>query len=393
MASSEVAVRAPMTLPSAVQDMGVEIHERDGVRAVFFPQELRGRVNVLLPVAEVAQADPHFSPSIRLVELEKERHTYSQGNNRNALSKQGLEILANTAGIFDTQARRIPKGDLDDGEIGYEATIKIRRSDGTIDTITRTKIVDREVEQAKIADEVTGWMTRNNKSQEQGKAEFKKRWLKERGDIHAKAESKAVLRAIRAALQIPHVFTDAEMKRPFLVIGYSFTPDWEDPVTRSILVSHGLSAGETLYGPAPGLPPAPEPMPAVVVGGPEDEAEKPYEGDEPPPPEPDEPDPEPEPEPPSEPNPDDDIPFGDDPEPEPEPVQQPLTSGEDVDPEAVEHAAQFTVAFGRHSGKSVAQIAEDDPSYLTWLAASAQSDLVKQQVRIFCEATRPDLLG
>jgi hypothetical protein len=248
MASSEVAVRAPLALPDAVQQLGVEMREHDGVRAVFFPQELRGRVNVLLPVAEVAQADPHFSPSIRLVELEKERHTYAQGNNRNALSKQGLEILANTAGIFDTQATKIPTGELDEGEIGYAASIKIRRSDGTIDTITRTKIVDREVEAAKIADEVSGWMTRNNKTQEQGKAEYKKRWLKERGDMHAKCESKAVLRAIRAALQIPHVFTDAEMKRPFLVIGYSFTPDWSDPQTRQILVSHGPSAGTRCTG-------------------------------------------------------------------------------------------------------------------------------------------------
>ncbi|MGH2798330.1 MAG: hypothetical protein ACRDM0_11820, partial [Thermoleophilaceae bacterium] len=58
-----------------------------------------------------------------------------------------------------------------------------------------------------------------------------------------KAETKAIERAIRAALQIPAAIPEANLAKPFLVVGYSFTPDPE--LARAL----ALSAQSRLYGP------------------------------------------------------------------------------------------------------------------------------------------------
>jgi len=114
--------------------------------------------------------------------------------------------------------------------------VVIRRSDGTPYPITRTKIWNREVERAKV--EATA----------KDAADFRRKFLIECEQAPAKTESKAVLRAIRAALQVPHTFTEAEAKKPFLVVGYAFTPDLSDPETRKVILEIGYARGAEVYG-------------------------------------------------------------------------------------------------------------------------------------------------
>lgn len=245
--SEEVATRRPANLPPALAEIGVQIATDDsGFRAVVFPPEVRQRCNLLFPVSEIAQADPNFTPSVRIAQLDVQAHAYESTQQRGkfAINKQGLEILGNCAGVLYQKTGRIPKAEIEDTELGYWGEIAIRRSDGTVEPIRREKVVDREVEEYKIRSTVA----RMDKSDAEKRKIFDNRWLAEREHMRAKCESKALLRAMRAALQIPHLYTRAELQKPFVVVGYSFTPDYDDPETKRLLVAHGLAATNTVYG-------------------------------------------------------------------------------------------------------------------------------------------------
>lgn len=216
-------------IPSALADVGVKIGQDDasGMQIVLIPPEVREKVNVLDPVSSFAQADPNWTPAIRLVQLSADLHSFpSQG--KKALNKQGLELLARAGGIMYSRVDRVKQDELaPDEPWAYRGTIGVRRSDGTIDEVTRERSAGDDAADKKFGRE--------------------------------KTQSKAVLRAIRAALQIPHAFTAADFAKPFLVIGYSFTPDYNDVDTKRALVAAGLNAHAALYGgsdPLPALPAA-----------------------------------------------------------------------------------------------------------------------------------------
>jgi hypothetical protein len=219
-------------------------------------------VNVIDPVTSLTQADPNWTPRISVVELNPAKdgpHYYEQAGRKLAPTKQALETLAKGAGVLYTKTERVPKADLDEGEVGYRATIGIRRSDGTVEEIRREKVWVKEAERAEVEQAVTdaklyenGQRTSKPRFDVPGsaawKAEVEKRWLRELRDRYGKTESKAVLRAIRAALQIPHTFTPADAAKPFLVIGFNFTPDYNEPDIRRALVAAGLNASAAVYG-------------------------------------------------------------------------------------------------------------------------------------------------
>lgn len=252
-------------IPRSLSELGIRIAEdaASGNRLVLIPASVRQHVNVIDPVTSLVQADPNWTPRISVVELNPDAkngpHFYEQAGRKLAPTKQALEVLAKAAGILSTQTARVPRAELDEGEIGYRATVTIRRSDGTVETVHREKVWVKDAERAEVEQAVT-----DSKFWENGqktdrpkfdlpatpawKAEVEKRWLKELKDRYAKTESKAVLRAIRSALQIPHTFTPADAAKPFLVIGFNFTPDYNDVEIRRMLVSAGLNAQAAIYG-------------------------------------------------------------------------------------------------------------------------------------------------
>lgn len=247
MSSTDIAARRPAALPPALAEIGVQIATDDsGYRAVIFPPEVRQRCNLLLPISEVASADANFSPSVRIVQLDVAAHTYESNQQRGkyALNKQGLEILGNCAGVLYQKTGRIPKHELEDDELGYWGEVAIRRSDGTMAVFRKERVVNREVEEYKIRSAVA----KMNKTDQEKHRIFESRWLAEREHMRAKCESKAILRALRDALNVPHLFTPQELQKPFVVVGYSFTPDYNDPDMKRLLVQHGLAATSAIYG-------------------------------------------------------------------------------------------------------------------------------------------------
>lgn len=397
MAGQEIARREQgVGLSPVLAEAGVQVQEsEDGrFRSISFPRDLAEHVNVLLPVQELVQADPNYTPTIRAVQLNPDKdgpHFYNQGG-RLAPRKQALETLADVAGMRVARCRPMRKAELDaypDGTIGYEATVMLRRSDGTPQEITRHKIWDPEVERYRIVQEVKTATTREGaKRFAEGApedAEIRKRLLQEKQFAPQKTESKAVLRAIRAALQIPHTFTAQDAAKPFLVVGYSFTPDYTDPEVRRLLVEYGLGVRtEEVYGRAAlapgdvGIAPeseAPEEAPGTAPPAPAAEEEPPgggappeaatepergpapaaFEGAEPPPPG----------------------------APAPEPA-----GGRGSEEEAAPGAYVLPAEFTRYAGQTIAHVAEEakDSEYLAWLCSDKVQEPTRSAARRYVEA-------
>src|SRR5205814_7192886 len=95
------------------------------------------------------------------------------------VTKQGLEVLAQAAGIVETTTRLIPQHELPGTkEFGYRATVKIRRSDGTIEAITRDRMWDGENEYESIVESVHDLAAKypGDWNQQRVEKEVKKRW-------------------------------------------------------------------------------------------------------------------------------------------------------------------------------------------------------------------------
>lgn len=248
--TGEMVVRDPQ-VGAQLQALGVTIERSPdgGYRSIGFPAELREKANILSPVMEVAQTIPDFTPSIRACQLDPSPdgpHFYKQGN-KLALRKQALETLADLAGVTSVKTRPLSGDELDahhqrddDQKIlmrafGYEATVTIRRSDGTPKTVSAKKVWTPDVEYRKV------------KQNARDDADLQKKWLAEREHGPAKVESKAIQRAFRALLQIPHTYDPDRAKLPFVVVGFQFTPDTTDPLVRRLLIEKGYSAAADLY--------------------------------------------------------------------------------------------------------------------------------------------------
>lgn len=248
-------VRADPGVPAELIDAGVKVVEAGGYRSVMFPPELREAFNILLPAQQVAQAVELVRPSIRAVQLDADfengGHFYNQGTKskpRLAPTKQALETLAFTAGIMISRTRPLSYDELrpyGEGAIGFEATVTIRRPDGTPLEISRSKFWQPDVEYRKVqAGNRPSWAD----SDQKWAAELHKRWLAEKEFAPAKAESKAILRAIRAALQIPHTFTPEQAAKPFIVVGYDLALDYSDPDVVRLLLERRADRTREVYG-------------------------------------------------------------------------------------------------------------------------------------------------
>jgi hypothetical protein len=66
------------------------------------------------------------------------------------------------------------------------------------------------------------------------------------------AETKALLRLVRAICHLRQAYTREEMARPFVVVRTELTPDFADPETRRALAAKAISSGAEIFGPAEG---------------------------------------------------------------------------------------------------------------------------------------------
>lgn len=261
LAERAVEVEGPTTtsvvrrepLPKELEALGVKVAVDDasGMQLLIVPKQMREKFNVLTPVQAFQQADPNWRPSIRVVELNPSKdgeHFYKQGQNL-APRKQALELLADAAGMVDTRVSLIGRERVEVGGVVAEtfthvATAKIRKSDGTLRTLEASKTYEPFAEYEEIRTSVgTGNYAKTPGSDEYD-AEVRKRWLNEIKFAKAKNESKAILRAIRSALQIPHTFSAGNAAKPFVVVGWNLAPQDTDSVHAAIAQLYGAQPAE-----------------------------------------------------------------------------------------------------------------------------------------------------
>ena len=69
-----------------------------------------------------------------------------------------------------------------------------------------------------------------------------------------RAETGAMERVIRAALSMKHAYTLEELKKPFVIPRIDFSPDYNDPAVKRMMIENGMRAMNGLFAQHAALP-------------------------------------------------------------------------------------------------------------------------------------------
>jgi hypothetical protein len=232
---------------------------------------LQAHYHVMSPAISVSQMAPGFGANLAVVQIDPAVVMDKYGNgagadcyysnsllkdqNKRALNKQGLLKIAQAAGIqwVPEHCRR-----MDDGKERYlwrwQYFGYVRTHDGQLQPVQGSRELDLRDGSA----EATAM-----KDQQLDKA---------RAVGNQVCETKAMQRAIRT-LGIRQAYTLDELKKPFLIVRFSFTPDMSDPEIKKAVTLQAMGGLGALYqAPAANVLPA---LPETT--GPVDETERPVE--------------------------------------------------------------------------------------------------------------------
>lgn len=257
----------------------------------------REKYNLALPFVETRQANPFYKISVAQVYFSLDNRqsqvfkvgSRNKGNNQwddlYALTKPSLQRLATEAGIqFPPGSGDVVKMD----ENTWKATAfgSLKLPDGTIRTSNNFKIIDLVMEEKKyrlsyeekaekgisdykaakaVAGRYAGkWIDTGQKNEkgyaikiyvidQQDRTRYIEKSLLDamaqlRADAPQKAATGAILRVIRDLLGIKGVYTQDELKRPFAVARMAFSPDYNDPLVRQMLLQQAMQSVGNLFG-------------------------------------------------------------------------------------------------------------------------------------------------
>lgn len=221
--------------------------------------------NVLSPAIAVANMAPGYGANLAIVQIDatvefNDKKTSGAGADtywsksihqdpsKRSLNKQGLLKIANAAGI---QWDRANCRRLDDGSQRnywhWQYAGAIRTHDGQLQPVQGS----RELDLRDGAAEATAMTPDQLK--------------RARAFGNEICETKAMERAIRS-LGVRQAYHVDELKKPFVVVRFSFTPDMSDPEIKKLVTERAISGMGQLYeSPAPPVTSAPAlPPPAVT---------------------------------------------------------------------------------------------------------------------------------
>lgn len=246
----------------------------------------RNNYNLAIPFVESQQINPFYKLSVSLLYVDTSDQA-SQifkvgsrflGNNRwedlFSLTKPFLQRLATEAGIqFGPGSGDVVK--MDENTWKASAFGAIRLPDGSVRTSNNFKVIDLVTEEKKyrlayeekaekgIADEraakaVAGkyagaWQQNVFFIAEQDRGKYIENSLLDamtqlRANAPQKAATGAILRVIRDLLGIKGTYTIAELKKPFAVARTSFSPDYNDPVIKQMMLQQAMQSVGNLFG-------------------------------------------------------------------------------------------------------------------------------------------------
>lgn len=248
--------------------------------------EKKGKYNLAIPFVQSQQINPYYKLSVSLLCVDTTPDAAEMfkvgskplGNNQwedlYSLTKPFLQRLATEAGIqFAPGAGDVVK--VDENTWKASAFGALRLPDGSVRTSSNFKVIDLLTEESKyrLAYEEKATNGINDKraakaaSQkyagewkgalyviaEQDRAKYIESSLLDamaqlRANAPQKAATGAILRVIRDLLGIKGTYTMAELKKPFAVARMSFSPDYNDPVVKQMLLQQCMQSVGNLFG-------------------------------------------------------------------------------------------------------------------------------------------------
>ena len=263
MTSNAVAIRErpqERALVKAAKDLGI-LAETDGALMIDLSSpQLKERFNVLAPAATMIQADPNFTPAISVVNLDQ-KDFYgvgkTEGEEQFALSKVQLDQIAKVAGIEDLSPQITYTGEKHQNVL-VTFSARVRRPDGTWQIAHGSREWIEDDEREAVLASVPAWVTKAERDERTPRPAdmtnskfaswFPKEWARVKKFRLPMAESKARLRCYRELLTLKAKYSPAEIKKPFLVVSTSFTPDTSDLRILSMIMGQGEQATNLLFG-------------------------------------------------------------------------------------------------------------------------------------------------
>lgn len=257
----------------------------------------KNEYNLALPFIETHQINPFYKLNVLPLYVdtsETAEHIFKVGSKRTeennfedlySLRKPFLQKLATEAGIqFAPGAGDVIKVDENTWKASAFGALKL--PDGTVRTSNNFKIIDLVTEEKKYriayeekaekgiidyraakdaSEKYEGQWIEVRKKNEKGYAikkyvvaETEKRKYIEKSLLDAmtqlranapqKAATGAILRVIRDLLGIKGVYTLEELKKPFAVARVAFSPDYNDPVIRQMMLQQAIQSVGNIFG-------------------------------------------------------------------------------------------------------------------------------------------------
>ncbi len=256
----------------------------------------RNNYNLAIPFVETQQINPFYKMSVSLLYVdtdERASQIFKVGsrslNNRwedlYSLTKPFLQRLATEAGIqFGPGAGDVSK--VDENTWKASAFGAIRLPDGSVRTSNNFKVIDLATEEKKYRlayEEKAERGILDYKAATEASKKYAGKWVdtgrtndkgypiklymvveQERGkyienslldamtqlraNAPQKAATGAILRVIRDLLGIKGTYTIDELKKPFAVARTSFSPDYNDPVVKQMLLQQAMQSVGNLFG-------------------------------------------------------------------------------------------------------------------------------------------------
>lgn len=259
--------------------------------------EKRNNYNLAIPFVESQQINPYYKLSVSLLYVDTDPDasqifkvgSKSLGNNQYenlySLTKPFLQRLATEAGIqFAPGAGDVSKMDVNTWKASAFGALRL--PDGSVRTSNNFKVIDLVTEEKKYflsyeeksvsgiteykaakaaADKYKGeWIDTGAKNEngypikkfmvaEEDRAKYIESSLLDamaqlRANAPQKAATGAILRVIRDLLGIKGMYTIGELKKPFAVARMSFSPDYNDPAVKQIMLQQCLQSVGNLFG-------------------------------------------------------------------------------------------------------------------------------------------------
>lgn len=257
----------------------------------------RNEYNLAIPFVETQQINPFLKMSVSLLYVDTNEQasqifkvgSRSRGNGKwddlYSLTKPFLQRLATEAGIqFGAGSGDVVK--MDENTWKASAFGAIRLPDGGVRTSSNFKVIDLATEEKKYrlayeekaergisdyrAAEAASkkyqgnWVETGQKNEkgypikiyvvsEQDREKYIENSLLDamtqlRANAPQKAATGAILRVIRDLLGIKGTYTIDELKKPFAVARTSFSPDYNDPVVKQMLLQQAMQSVGNLFG-------------------------------------------------------------------------------------------------------------------------------------------------